>query len=75
MWTKKSALTWFSKILAFLTQNYFFSLSQIFYQKSGSLLFSKKKKKKKKSAYLVKFDIKNWFSDSFPFQKCILLLH
>ena len=24
----------------------------------------------KKSAFLVKFDIKNGFSDSFPFQKC-----
>ena len=27
----------------------------------------------KKSSFLVKFDIKNEFSDSFPFQKCILL--
>ena len=27
----------------------------------------------KKSTFLVKFDIKNGFSDSFPFQKCILL--
>ena len=27
----------------------------------------------KKSAFVVKFDIKNGFSDSFPFQKCILL--
>ena len=27
----------------------------------------------KKTAFLIKFDIKNGFSDSFPFQKCILL--
>ena len=26
-----------------------------------------------KTAFLVKFDVKNGFSDSFPFQKCILL--
>ena len=50
----------------------FFSLSQFFYQRGDFLPFSKKKKKKKKKkkAFLVKFDIKNGFSDSFPFQKC-----
>ena len=33
----------------------------------------KKKKKKKKTTFVVKFDIKNGFCNSFPFQKCILL--
>ena len=57
----------FQQNLAFLTQNYFFSLSQnVFTKKVFFCHFLKK------SLFLVKFDIENRFSDSFSFQKCIL---
>ena len=42
----------------------------IFYQKSDFLPFSKKI-----VIFLVKIDIKNGFSDLFPFQKCIFYIH
>ena len=56
----------FPEIWAFLTQSYFFSLSQnVFHQKVGFCHFLKK------TSFLVKFDIKNGFSDSFPIQGSI----
>ena len=63
----------FQAILAFSTQNCFFSLSQFFF---FFFFFTKVifgHFLKKSAVYLVKFDIKNGFCDSFPFQKCILL--
>ena len=52
----------FQAILAFLTQNHFFSLSQnIFDEKSGVFCHFVNK-----SAFLLKFDIKNRFYVSFP---------
>ena len=58
----------FQAILAFLTQNFVFSLSKnFFYQNVTFCHFLKK------TEFLIKFDIKNGFSDLFPFQKCILL--
>ena len=72
IWGKKRSYSMsfhdFEAMLAFVIQNYHFQLvTKIIF-----MSFSKKKKKKKK-ALLVKFDIKNRFYDSFPFQKCILL--
>ena len=55
----------FQANLAFLTQNHFFSLSQkIFDQKNWVFFFFCHFVDK--SAFLVKFDIKNGFSVSFP---------
>ena len=58
----------FQKFGHFLLKAIFVSLSQQFLTKK--VLFCHFLKK---SSFLVKFDIKNGFSDSFPFQKCILL--
>ena len=58
----------FPEIWEFLTQSYFGSLSQKFLTKKVVFCHFLKK-----SSFLVQFDIKNGFSDSFPFQKCTLL--
>ena len=52
-----------------LTQDVFFLASQKFLIKNIFLPFSQK------SAFLMRFDIKNGFSDSFPSQKCIFYIH
>ena len=74
IWKKCSQsciLTWFSgKFSIFNSKFFFFSLSQTFLTKNvGFCHFLKK------SEFLVKFYIKNGFSDSFAFQKCILLIY
>ena len=59
----------FQAILAFLTQNFFFlACPRIFFTKNVTFCHFLKK-----TEFLIKFDIKNGFSDLFPFQKCILL--
>ena len=61
----------FQAILAFLTQNNFFSLSQKFWTKKSGFFCHFLKK----STFLVKFNIKNGFSNSIPFQKYYFYIH
>ena len=58
------------------TSNFSIFNSKLFFLACNNIFFTKKVvfcHFLKKSAFLVNFDIKNGFSDSFPLQKCILL--
>ena len=70
-------LTWFSSNFSIFNSNYFFlACHKNFWPKKCFFFFFFFFffcHFLQKSAFLTKFDIKNGFSDSFPFQKCILI--